>query len=303
MTMPLLFVLDGNTQLQQGLQSALRVERGDCLVRRFPDGESYVRVLSDCRDRDVIVLCSLSQPDQHTLPLFFLADTLRELGARSVGLVAPYLGYMRQDTRFHPGEAISSKLFARYLSERIDWLVTVDPHLHRYHALNEIYSVPHQLVHAAPLLATYIAQSISRPLLIGPDSESEQWVAAVAAAADAPFQVLHKTRHGDRDVSVSVPDTERWRDHTPVLVDDIISTGHTLIETIGHLKSAGLHAPVCMAVHGIFAEDAHARLLASGVERVVTCNSVAHATNAMDLGPLLADAIKNLLPAASGSWL
>ena len=300
MTAPLLFTLDGNSQLQTGLQSRLRAERGDCMVRHFPDGESYVRVQSECRDRDVVVLCSLAQPDQHTLPLFFLTDTLRELGARSIGLVAPYLAYMRQDTRFHPGEAISSKLFARYLSQHIDWLVTVDPHLHRYHALNEIYSVPHQLVHAAPRLADYIAGAVANPLLIGPDSESEQWVAAVAAAANVPFQVLQKTRHGDHEVSVSIPNTDRWRDHTPVLIDDIISTGHTLIETVGHLKAAGLKSPVCMAVHGLFAEDAYARLLATGVERVITCNSVAHVTNALDLSPLIADAVLNLLPAAKG---
>src|SRR3546814_2966154 len=76
------------------------------------------------------------------LPLRFAARAAREFGARSVGLIAPYLGYMRQDTRFHPGEAVSTPLFAQFLEEAFDWLVTVDPHLHRVERLQSLYRIP-----------------------------------------------------------------------------------------------------------------------------------------------------------------
>lgn len=100
---PLLFCLDANLALQTGLAARARLQPAACRRRQFPDEESYVRVLSDVQGRDVVVLCSLHRPDTLFIPLCLLMETLRELGARSVGLVAPYLAYMRQDQRFHPG--------------------------------------------------------------------------------------------------------------------------------------------------------------------------------------------------------
>jgi ribose-phosphate pyrophosphokinase len=147
--------------------------------------------------------------------------------------------------------------------------------------------------HAAPALAAWIGAEVERPLLIGPDEESEQWVADVAARAGAPWSGLRKTRRGDRDVSVTVPDVERSRDHVPVLVDDIVSTGRTLLETIGHLGRAGMRPPVCVAVHGLFADAADARLAEAGAT-VVTTDAVGHATNRIALRPLLADAVRDL---------
>ncbi|WP_018929100.1 ribose-phosphate pyrophosphokinase [Pseudomonas umsongensis] len=292
---PLLFCLDGNLALQTGLAAAARLEPAACQLRQFPDEESYVRVLSDVQGRDAVILCSLHCPDKRFIPLCFLMETLREMGTRSVGLVAPYLAYMRQDQRFHPGEAVSARLFAALLAPHIDWLVTVDPHLHRIHDLGTLYPVPHRVVHAAPALAAWIPGKIARPLLIGPDSESEQWVSEVARLAKAPFIVLQKMRLGDREVAVSVPDIQRWREHTPVLIDDIISTGHTLLETAGHLQRAGMRPPVALAVHGVYAEHAQRNLQAAGIQ-VFTSNSIRHASNAIDLSTLLAQAIKELAP-------
>ncbi|PQP00431.1 phosphoribosylpyrophosphate synthetase [Pseudomonas frederiksbergensis] len=292
---PLLFCLDGNLALQTGLAAAARLQPAACQLRQFPDEESYVRVLSDVQGRDAVILCSLHGPDKRFIPLCFLMETLREMGTRSVGLVAPYLAYMRQDQRFHPGEAVSARLFAALLAPHIDWLVTVDPHLHRIHDLGTLYPVPHRVVHAAPALAAWIPGKIARPLLIGPDSESEQWVSEVARLAKAPFIVLQKMRLGDREVAVSVPDIQRWREHTPVLIDDIISTGHTLLETAGHLQRAGMRPPVALAVHGVYAEHAQRDLQAAGIQ-VFTSNSIRHASNAIDLSTLLAQAIKELAP-------
>lgn len=295
------FTVDNNIELQQGVLSRLDIELGNVLIRHFPDGESYVRVESDCRDRDIIIQCTLTEPDARILPLFFLADTARELGARSVGLIAPYLAYMRQDKRFQVGESVSSRLFAQYLSARFDWLLTVDPHLHRFHTLEDLYGIPCRVIHAAPALTSYIAQAIPNALLIGPDSESEQWVSAIAKMGDMPYQVLQKERRGDREVSVSIPETSRWKHHTPVLIDDMISTGQTLIETIGHLKSAGLNAPICVSVHGLFSESADVRIMAAGAARIVTTNSIVHRTNAIDLAPLIAEALPTMLPVHRGA--
>ncbi len=192
------------------------------------------------------------------------------------------------------GEGITSAYFAKFLSAQIDWLVTVDPHLHRLKALNQIYSVPAAALHAMPLIAGWIRETVRQPLIIGPDRESEQWVAAVARQATAPYVILEKTRRGDRDVEVSVPEIAKWRDRQPVLVDDIISTARTMIETVRHLKRAEVKPAICVAVHGIFADHAYEDLVASGAEQVVTTNSIPHATNGIDVSGLLAQGVKTL---------
>lgn len=295
MTSPLLIPLPGNEQLVGNLATTLSADVGAIAIRRFPDGETYLRYETPVAGRPLILACTLDRPDDKLLTLVFAATAARELGSTQVGLVCPYLAYMRQDRRFQPGEAVTSAYFAKLLSSQIDWLVTVDPHLHRRGSLTEIYSIPTQVMHAAPLISEWIRTSVNKPLLIGPDGESEQWVAAVARDAGAPYVVLQKVRRGDRDVEVSIPEVARWRDHMPVLVDDILSTGRTMIETIGHLKQQGLRPAVCVAVHGIFAGDALGALIAAGADKVVTTNTISHPTNAIDVTKLVAQGLRALV--------
>ena len=273
---------------------ALGARLGRLNWRRFPDGESLVAVDEALSGADVAIVASLHRPNEISIAMRFAAATAREFGARSVGLVAPYLAYMRQDTRFHPGEAVSAPLYARFLEESFDWLVTADPHLHRNLDLSALYRVPAVRVTAAPVVATWIRANVPDAVLIGPDSESAQWVADIARRAGMPWQVLHKQRHGDRDVEVSLPDIASARGRTPVIVDDIISSGHTVIEPLGHLRQLGLPAAVCVAIHAVFAEDAYARLLEAGAARVVSTDSIPHPSNAMSIAGLLADACSGL---------
>ncbi|VWC92077.1 ribose-phosphate pyrophosphokinase [Burkholderia contaminans] len=292
---PLLLAMPGNDAMAGKLAAALGAETGATIVRRFPDGESYVRVESAVQDRQVAIVCTLDRPDDKLVPLLLLAMAARERRAACVGLIAPYLAYMRQDMRFRPGETVSARHFAAWLSSAFDWLATVDPHLHRIADLSQVYPIAARNVHAAPALATWIRTHVVRPLLVGPDEESEQWVADVARHADAPSVVLRKVRKGDRDVEVSVPEVEHWRTHTPVLVDDIISTGRTMIETIGHLRRAGLDKPVCIAVHAVFSGNAAQDLATAGAGRIVSCDTIAHPSNAISVTPELACAVHELL--------
>lgn len=281
--------------LARSLAASLDAEPGRMTVRRFPDGESYVRLETPVAGRTVILACTLNDPDPKIAALFFAAATARELGATRVGLVAPYLGYMRQDARFSDGESITSVHFAGLVSRHVDWLVTVDPHLHRRASLDEIYTIPSVAAHAAPLLAAWIASNIHAPLLIGPDRESAQWVSDVASRASLPWLVLDKIRRGDRDVSVTFPDVQRLRGKTPVLVDDMISTAGTMIAAAGHLAAAALPPPVCVGVHAVFSGTAYADLCNAGVARIVTCNTIGHVSNQVDVSGLIAQAASELL--------
>jgi ribose-phosphate pyrophosphokinase len=205
---------------------------------------------------------------------------------------------MRQDSRFHDGEGVTSRYAARLLSSVLDGVVTVDPHLHRYGGLDEVYSIPTRVVHAAPRIADWIRAHVADPIIIGPDAESEQWVDAVAAELGCPRLILHKVRRGDRDVSISPVDAAvesglhiAWMAVTPILVDDIVSTARTMIETIGELRRVAPPPPICIGVHAVFAESAYDDLCAAGAARVLTCNTIPHGSNAIDVHDLVAEAV------------
>lgn len=287
--MPLIvFNLDSDPSLFDKLAETMSATKGELEQRKFPDGESYLRVHTDCSHQDVIIFCNLYQPDDKILRLLFLTSTLKEMGAKKVGLITPYLPYMRQDKQFHNGECVSSRPFAKLLSNSLDLLITMDPHLHRYNSLDEIYTLKSCVVSAAPLIAHWIQQHIPDPLLIGPDMESEQWVSEVARLAEAPFQILEKIRHGDTLVEISPPELASFKNKTPVLIDDIISSGHTMLETINHLTLADMQRPVCIGVHGIFAEGAFSQL--QQFANVITTQCIPHSSNNIDIAHALAEA-------------
>ncbi len=292
---PVLLTFEGRAPFAEALAQQLDMEWVPVELHRFPDGESLVRMCARLAGRDCVVFCTLKNPDSIVFPLLSAAYTARELGARSIGLLAPYLAYMRQDKRFHTGEAVSARPFAQLVSSHFDYLVTVDPHLHRYHRLDALYRTPCTVVSAVPLMAEWIRRNVEKPLLVGPDEESLQWVGAVAELADAPFVVLRKIRHGDSDVDIEVPDLEALRGRTPVLVDDILSTGHTLSKTVATLLQRGFRAPVCLAVHAVFAGEAERLLADAGAERLVTANTIEHPSNAVDVAAPIAHALRNYL--------
>ncbi len=288
-------------ELADRMASSLQARVGRLDWRHFPDGESLVAIDPEIGNASVAIVASLHQPDQMALALRFAAATAHEFGARRVGLIAPYLAYMRQDKRFHPGEAVSAPLFARFLEESFEWLVTADPHLHRNPDLATLFRIPARRAATAPLVADWLRDNVPDAIVIGPDSESEQWVSDIARRSGVPHQVLSKTRRGDRDVEVSLPDLEAAQGHTPVVVDDIVSSGRTVIETLGHLRQMGLRAAVCVAIHAVFAQDAYEQLIAAGAARVVSTDAIRHVSNAISIAPLLAQTSADLFDDGGGA--
>tara|TARA_R100001163_G_scaffold62016_1_gene52443 strand:- start:485 stop:1396 length:912 start_codon:yes stop_codon:yes gene_type:complete len=281
------------------LCKALDAEPGNLEEHLFPDGESYLRIKTDVTDRLCLILMDLSHPNRKFLPLSFLCQTLREFEVGKIGLIAPYLSYMRQDRRFHAGEALTSKIFAKFISDQVDWLVTVDPHLHRYHSLDEVYTVPSRVVQGAPVLAEWLTTE-EKLLLVGPDAESEQWVSRIAAQSGHPFVVGEKQRYGDRKVAITLPDLKEINFSTAVIIDDVISSGHTVLECVKALKERGVEEINCACVHGIFADEIDKVLLDSGIKQLVTTNTIVHCSNALDVSALLLPAIEEMIQAKVG---
>jgi ribose-phosphate pyrophosphokinase len=264
---------------------------GDFIIRKFPDGESYLRLKSDVKGKDVYLLAGLDNPDLKSIPIMFFASLVKENGARSVTLIAPYLGYLRQDKIFNEGEALTAAIFGKFLSGYIDCLITIDPHLHRIKSLGEIFSKKSKVLHATNELGLWINKNVKNPFLIGPDEESRQWTQEVAKLSNIPFVILKKSRQGDHEVTINFPDISQFSKHTPVLIDDIISSGATMIEAARILKELGMNSPIGIAVHGIFAQDSYQKLKNSPMAQIVTCNSIEHSTNQIDLSNLIASAL------------
>jgi ribose-phosphate pyrophosphokinase len=284
-----------DTEIGRNLATALGAAHGNVGIHRFPDGETLVRIDDECAAKDVLLVCGGQNPNAGALPLYFAADAARAMRAASVGLVSPYLPYMRQDTTFHPGEVVSARAYGRFLSGLVDWIATVDPHLHRVKSLDEVFSIPTECVSSMPAVSDWIAANVSNPVIVGPDAESTQWASSVAARLGAPWTVLQKTRTGDREVSLSVPEPDILRDRSPVIVDDIASSGHTLIEVAKRLQSLSTRPVTCVVVHALLEPGAEMAIRAAGVARFVSTNAVTHATNAIDVVPLLAERVRMAL--------
>lgn len=284
------FSMPGNERLTTDLAKLVSGETGLMEMRRFPDGETYVRVTSDVNGRDVFVVCTLARPDPQFLGLVYAARQIRALGASRIGLIAPYLAYMRQDRIFHPGEALTSRMFAELLQQHFDELITIDPHLHRHASLEELYDMPVTLLHAGELFVEWVRAHVEKPLLIGEDGEAEQWVRSMAVSLDAPWVVLTKERRGARDVRIDAPDMTEFQDRTPVVVDDIVSSGGTMLKALRVLRRRGFAAPHCLVVH-VLGTPRTLKRIENNCARLMSSNSVPNASACFDIAPLIADAL------------
>ncbi|MBA4261756.1 MAG: phosphoribosylpyrophosphate synthetase [Comamonadaceae bacterium] len=261
---------------------------------RFPDGELRLRLPEALAPR-VVIWRGLHQPNEKIVELLLAAPTARQLGARHLTLVAPYLAYMRQDIAFNPGEVVSQRVLGACLARLFDAVITVDPHLHRVTTLQEAVPVQDAVVlSGAPLLADFIASQRKDVLLIGPDEESRQWVAQAAARHGWTCGVCRKTRHGDRHVDIELPDLpgSPFAGRTVVLMDDMASSGHTVAQAARLLNAAGAASVDVAVTHALFAAGAVQLIRQAGVGQIWSTDCIPHASNAVSIVPVVADALR-----------
>ncbi|HNT38520.1 MAG TPA: ribose-phosphate diphosphokinase [Rubrivivax sp.] len=286
----LLLAFDDEWPLAERLAAALAWPLQPLARHRFPDGETRLRLPPRLPAR-VALLRGLQQPNDKLTELWLAAAGARELGAAQLALASPYLAYMRQDIAFTPGEVVSQRHVGRLLALAFDAVVTIDPHLHRVRTMDEV--VPGRrgvALSAAPLLGQWIAAQVPGALLVAPDEEAEQWVAAAAHAHGLRYLVARKQRLGDHEVRVSLPPAD-LQGRAVVLLDDVASTGRTLVDAASALRARGAASVDVAVTHGLFVGDAVARLHACGVRRVWSTDSVPHPSNCVSVAPLLAQAL------------
>jgi len=288
-----LLAFDDEEALAQRLATALGCTLALIERHRFPDGETRLR-LPHTLPPQVVLLRGLQDPNAKLTELLLAAGGARELGARQLMLVAPYLAYMRQDLAFNPGEVVSQRVLGRLLADAFDAVITVDPHLHRVSTLDEVLPGRRGIaLSAAPLLGAHVARAVPGALLLAPDEEAGQWVRAAALAQGLDHAVCHKHRHGDREVDVALPAVD-VSGRAVVLLDDMASTGRTLIAAAQGALARGAVSVDVAVTHGLFIGDALQQVHAAGVRHVWSSDSVAHPSNAVSLAPLLATAVGQL---------
>ncbi len=274
------------------IAKSLRCPYSQLKAKKFPDGETKIRFLTEVKGKEAVLVQSFyGAVNDCVVEAVFAAYTARDLGAKKVFLVAPYFPYLRQDKRFRAGECISMKAMSGLIDKYFDKVFIIDPHLHRETELSHIFKIHSKKLTANPLIADYIKKNIKNPLIVGPDWESYKWAQRVAEKIGCEYVILEKIRYTGRKVKVTLNKKIELDNKSVVLVDDMISTGNTIIEAAKNIRKLGAKKFFCVAVHGIFVEKALEKLRKANIN-VVTTNTIPNNVAKIDVSGLVAEALK-----------
>lgn len=298
-TEPLLLGFPESRDAARRLAHLAGLSYADIAVHHFPDGESKLTLpaTGDALAHGVLYR-SLDRPHDKLIELLLASRALRARGTRRLTLIAPYLCYLRQDAAFHPGEIISQQVIGGWLAELFDDVMTVDPHLHRVSRIEAAIPARNAIaLSAAPAFVGYLQGQgrLDDAWILGPDSESEQWVRGIAEAAGLRYVIASKRRRGDRSVEITLPPSVCFAGRTVILLDDMVSTGRTLVAAAEQARLRGAADVRVLVTHALFVNDSHAQLREGAITRIGSSDSIPHETNVASLAPLLAGALLGLL--------
>jgi ribose-phosphate pyrophosphokinase len=303
---PIAFVAGtASSRLGDEVAALLGEQATACECRRFADGELEIGVAESVRGRDLYLLQATSPPvEQHLMELLLMADACRRAGAARMTAVIPYFGYARQDRRIER-RALGGRVAARMVETgHFDRLILLDAHTP---AIDGFFDVPIDHLSAVPVLADAARRSLpERPVVVAPDLGAVRLAREYARRLRAPMAVIHKTRlTGESVMAHEIMGEVEGR--TPVIVDDILSTGATIAAAVGALRAAGAIAPMTVVVtHLLLAGAAREHLRELPIARLITANTVAVDTTVngalaagsdlpleiVSIGPLIATAIR-----------
>ncbi len=258
---------------------------------KFPDGELHLQFKNSVRGKKVFLIQSLAlTPNDSLMELFFAARGAKDKGAKKVLGIIPYLSYMRQDKEFHKGEIVSAHHMANLLNNSLDGLITIDPHLHRIKKMSEVFFKNFHAITSVPTISEFVKKKFSakNTIIIGPDWESFQWARHVAKRIGFKAIIFKKTRFTAKRVKVSYSKEFEVKNKNIIIIDDMISTGHTMIEAIKELKKKKPKAIYCLTVHALLLDNAEKKILKAGAKKIYSCNTIPSKTNAIQLEQLTA---------------
>ena len=298
-----MIILGGSasTDLADKVAKELGQKPGKIEVKKFPDGERYIRIHEDVKGQDVALIQSLYKtPDDYIFEYMVIADTLRDMGAANIIGITPYLAYARQDSRFYPGEALTSASLAKMLEAAgTTSVLTVDCHLHRLGDVSKVFRVPARNLSAMPALGQYALKNLNlkNPIVVGPDEEAEQWAAVVAKELDAEHTAFAKKRirkEGETQSKLELDTgTTNFKNRDVVFADDMISTGGTIAQAAKACKKKGARRIFVLCTHPVLAEGSLKRVKAAGVMKVVGTDTIPSPVSIVSVAPVIAMALKS----------
>ena len=215
---------------------------------------------------------------------------MKELGAKKVYAVIPYFPYARQDERFNPGEVVSFNVVARMLERAgIDEVWTIDLHLHRVEDISKLFKIPARNLTAVKELCAYMKEiyRLEKPFIIGPDEEAEQWARVASEYFDSEYDVLEKQRLSAEKVVVKPKHIRDFKGRDVLIIDDIISTGGTIVEAVKVIKNMNAGDIYVAVTHALLVKNALTKILKAGVKDVVSTDTVLSPTSRVTVAPLI----------------
>ena len=302
---------NSNRSLAEAIAAYLNVPLTDASVRRFADMEVFVEIQENVRGEDVFIIQSTSYPaNDNLMELLVCVDALRRASARRITTVLPYFGYARQDRKPGPRTPISAKLVANLITTAgADRVLTLDLHAGQ---IQGFFDIPTDNLFAAPVIVKDIKEHYDGEdvMIVSPDVGGVVRARATAKRLDADLSIVDKRREreGASKVMNIIGDVHGRR---CILVDDIIDSAGTVCNAADALRESGATSVVAYVTHGVLTGDAVARIAASGLEMLVTTDSIglteavraAHNIRRMSIAPLIGEAVRRIAEEKSVSSL
>lgn len=263
-------------------------------TKKFPDGERYFRIVDEIdEDEEVIIIQSTGYPqDENMMELFFILDTLSDMNVKDITVVSPYLGYSRQERRFKDTECISAKATAR-LIQAMNVKRVISINLHE-ESICDLYDIPVDNLSAMPAIAEYIKENTDeKPVILAPDKGAQNFAKEIATILDTEYDYLEKVRLSPEKVETKTKSIS-IDDRRVVIIDDIISTGGTIVNAIEILKQQGATAVDVYCVHPVLVNDAVLKINAAGADNLQATNTLKSEVAGISVAKTIANHIKSL---------
>lgn len=267
---------------------SLRARHTNIFVEDFPDSEFHLKLRKNPKNKTVVIINSITKdPDEKIIETILAASIAKDYGAKKVVLVATYFPYLRQDKHFLKYDSLSSKHIIKLFKE-FDEIFLLDPHLHRIKSLKEIYWKASS-ISANRQIAHFIAKKFKDDfLIVGPDEESAQWSSEIAKILGKKVVILKKVRKSPRHIKIEKQ--ELGAVNSIIIIDDIISTGNTFVESLKIAKEQGAKNLVCIGIHGILSEGADKKI--KKYAKLITTNTIPNKYSQIDISPAIVNALK-----------
>ena len=287
-----MFILGGTSakNVAENLANRLRQPLLHTIYKRFPDDEFYVRVLDDIAGKDVVIV-QTAYPDPKIVELLLMQDAVHDAGAKKITVVLPYFGYSRQDKKFEEGEAISARAIAEHISLHADCVITVDPH--KEHIL-KFFTVPAYSCSAVSTIAQHLKEK-NIDFVLAPDKGAKERAKETAKLINCEYDYLEKTRIDGATVKIT-PKKLDAHGKNVAIIDDIISTGDTMVNSIKELKKQGAKTVLIACTHGLFIGGAKEKLLTADCDEIISTDTIETDFSKVSVAECIATTILKTVP-------